>query len=79
MNKKYCIFAAQFLPHMGGIENYNDGLEFIMAGASLISIGSGIFANPILPIEVIEGIENYLKENNIDNIKDLIGIAHKMK
>ena len=48
-----------------------------MAGASLISIGSGIFANPILPIEVIEGIENYLKENNIDNIKDLIGIAHK--
>lgn len=77
----YQIFNSVKIPiiGMGGIENYNDGLEFIMAGASLISIGSGIFANPILPIEVIEGIENYLKENNIDNIKDLIGIAHKMK
>ena len=77
----YQVFKAVKIPiiGMGGIENFNDGLEFIMAGASLISIGSGIFANPILPIEVIEGIENYLKENNIDNIKDLIGIAHKMK
>lgn len=75
----YQIFDAIKIPiiGMGGIENYNDALEFIMAGASLISIGSAIFANPILPIEVINGIENYLKENNIKDIKDLIGIAHK--
>lgn len=75
----YQIFDAVKIPiiGMGGIENYNDALEFIMAGASLVSIGSGIFANPILPIEVINGIENYLKENNIKDIKDLIGIAHK--
>lgn len=75
----YQIFDAVKIPiiGMGGIEDYNDALEFIMAGASLVSIGSGIFANPILPIEVINGIENYLKENNIKDIKDLIGIAHK--
>lgn len=75
----YQIFDAVKIPiiGMGGIENYNDALEFIMAGASLVSIGSAIFANPILPIEVINGIENYLKENNIKDIKDLIGIAHK--
>lgn len=75
----YQIFDAVKIPiiGMGGIENYNDALEFIMAGASLVSIGSGIFANPILPIEVINRIENYLKENNIKDIKDLIGIAHK--
>lgn len=75
----YQIFDAIKIPiiGMGGIENYNDALEFIMAGASLVSIGSAIFANPILPIEVINGIENYLKENNIKDIKDLIGIAHK--
>lgn len=75
----YQIFDAVKIPiiGMGGIENYNDALEFIMAGASLVSIGSGIFANPILPIEVINGIENYLKENNIKDVKDLIGIAHK--
>ncbi len=75
----YQIFDAVKIPiiGMGGIENYNDALEFIMAGASLVSIGSAIFSNPILPIEVINGIENYLKENNIKDIKDLIGIAHK--
>ena len=75
----YQVFKAVRIPiiGMGGIENFNDALEFIMAGASLVSIGSGIFSNPILPIEVINGIENYLKENNIENIKDLIGVAHK--
>lgn len=75
----YQIFDAIKIPiiGMGGIENYNDALEFIMAGASLVSIGSAIFENPILPIEVINGIENYFKENNIKDIKDLIGIAHK--
>lgn len=74
----YQVFNSVKIPiiGMGGIENYKDALEFIMAGASLVSIGSGIFANPVLPMEVIEGIENYLNENNIDDIKDLIGIAH---
>lgn len=74
----YQVFNSVKIPivGMGGIENYKDALEFIMAGASLVSIGSGIFSNPVLPIEVIEGIENYLNENNIDDIKDLIGIAH---
>lgn len=75
----YQVFKSVQIPiiGMGGIANFNDALEFIMAGASLISIGSGIFSNPILPIEVINGIENYLKENNIENINELIGIAHK--
>ena len=75
----YQVFNAVKIPiiGMGGIENYNDALEFIMAGASLVSIGSGIFSNPILPIEIISGIENYIKENKIKDIKDLIGIAHK--
>ena len=75
----YQVFNAVKIPiiGMGGIENYNDALEFIMAGASLVSIGSGIFSNPILPIEIINGIENYIKENKIKDIKDLIGIAHK--
>ena len=75
----YQVFNAVKIPiiGMGGIENYNDALEFIMVGASLVSIGSEIFSNPILPIEIISGIENYIKENKIKDIKDLIGIAHK--
>ncbi|OEJ14723.1 dihydroorotate dehydrogenase B catalytic subunit [Brachyspira hampsonii] len=74
----YQVYKAVKIPiaGMGGITNYNDALEFIMAGASLVSIGSGIFSNPVLPIEVINGVDNYLKENNIDNIKDIIGAAH---
>ncbi|ASJ22208.1 dihydroorotate dehydrogenase [Brachyspira hampsonii] len=74
----YQVYKAVKIPivGMGGITNYNDALEFIFAGASLVSIGSGIFSNPVLPIEVINGIDNYLKENNIDNIKDIIGAAH---
>ncbi|MEI0479203.1 dihydroorotate dehydrogenase [Brachyspira pulli] len=74
----YQVYKAVKIPivGMGGISNYNDALEFIMAGAALVSIGAGIFSNPILPIEVIDGINNYLQENNIQNIKDLIGAAH---
>ena len=74
----YQVYKAVKIPivGMGGICSCNDALEFIMAGASLISIGSGIFSNPTLPIEVINGIDNYIKENKINNVKDLIGIAH---
>ncbi len=74
----YQVFKAISIPiiGMGGISNYEDALEFIMAGASLVSIGASIFSNPLSCIEVIDGINNYLLENNIDNIKDLVGVAH---
>ena len=74
----YQVYKAVKIPivGMGGIQKYEDALEFIMAGASVISIGSGIFSNPLLPIEIIKQINNYLAENNINNIKDLIGVAH---
>lgn len=74
----YQIYKAVNIPivGMGGIQKYEDALEFIMAGASIVSIGSAIFSNPTLPIEIIKQINNYLEENNINNIKDLIGVAH---
>ena len=74
----YQLYKAVKIPivGMGGIQKYEDALEFIMAGASVISIGSGIFSNPLLPVEIIKQINNYLEENNINNIKDLIGAAH---
>lgn len=74
----YQVYKAIKIPivGMGGIQKYEDALEFIMAGASIVSIGSGIFSNPTLPIEIIKQINNYLEENNINNIKDLIGVAH---
>lgn len=58
---------------MGGIMTSNDALEFIIAGATAVSIGTANFVNPNTAIEVIEGIEIYLKENGFSDINELIG------
>ena len=60
---------------MGGILSAQDALEFIMAGASAIQIGSGNFYNPLAAPEVIEGINNWLDEKGINNIQEIIGAA----
>lgn len=58
---------------MGGIMNSDDAIEFMLAGASAISIGSGNFVDPYTSIKTIDGIEKYMKDNKIDDIKDIIG------
>ncbi len=58
---------------MGGIASASDALEFIIAGASMVAVGTMNFINPRAPLEVLEGIEAYMTENKIDDIKDLIG------
>ena len=57
----------------GGIMGAEDALEFIIAGASAISIGTANFVNPNAPIEVLEGIEKYLTQNKIEKLSDLVG------
>ncbi|BCN30237.1 dihydroorotate dehydrogenase [Anaeromicropila herbilytica] len=71
----YQVANAVKLPiiGMGGIQNAEDALEFIMAGATAVSVGTANFYNPYATIEVVEGIEEYLKKNHIDNIQNLIG------
>ena len=75
----YQVYKAVKIPiiGMGGIASPEDALEFIMAGATLVSVGSAIFPNPLLPVEIIEGMEKYCKDNGIANISELIGIAHR--
>ncbi|MDU1912005.1 dihydroorotate dehydrogenase [Fusobacterium sp.] len=75
----YQVYQAVNIPivGMGGISNTEDALEFIMAGASMVSLGTGIFFNPALPVEVAEGLQKYCEENNIKNINELVGIAHR--
>ncbi|MDY4006546.1 dihydroorotate dehydrogenase [Fusobacterium varium] len=75
----YQVYKAVNIPivGMGGISSTEDALEFIMAGASMVSLGTGIFFNPVLPVEVAEGLQKYCKENNIENINELVGIAHR--
>jgi dihydroorotate dehydrogenase (NAD+) catalytic subunit len=58
---------------MGGISNYEDAIEFIMAGATMVSVGAANFVNPNTTIEVIEGIENFMREKNVSDINDLRG------
>jgi len=58
---------------IGGIIKVEDALEFIIAGARAIEIGTANFVNPRATIEIIEGIEKYLLENNIKDVNKLVG------
>lgn len=75
----YQVYKAVNIPiiGMGGISSVEDALEFIMAGAKLISIGTGIFPNPLLPLEIKYGLEKYCEENGLENISELVGAAHR--
>lgn len=73
----YQVANAVKLPiiGMGGISCAEDALEFIMAGATAVSIGTANFYNPYATVETVEGIEDYMKKNKIEDIHDLIGVV----
>jgi dihydroorotate dehydrogenase (NAD+) catalytic subunit len=58
---------------MGGIMNGEDALEFIMAGATAVAVGTANFINPTATIDVMKGIEDYMKKYHIEDIHELIG------
>jgi len=58
---------------MGGIMNAEDALQFIIAGATAVAVGTASFVNPRACIEVIDGIEKYLKRHSIKDVKNLTG------
>ena len=60
---------------MGGISNAGDAIEFIMAGASVIQVGTASFIDPSRPIEIVGGIEKYLSDNKIGDIREITGIV----
>ena len=60
---------------MGGIANGEDAIEFMLAGASAVSVGAMNFINPYATVETVEGIEAYMDKMNITDIKDIIGIV----
>jgi dihydroorotate dehydrogenase (NAD+) catalytic subunit len=61
----------------GGIMTGEDALEFFMAGASAVQVGTANLVNPRTPIEVISGIRDYLQKEKISDIKKLVGIARQ--
>ena len=62
---------------MGGIANGEDAMEFILAGASMVAVGTANFANPLATMEVLDGIEQYMRKYNVTDIAALIGAAWK--
>lgn len=58
---------------MGGIATAEDALEFILAGATMVSVGTANFHNPYATVEIIDGMEAYMKKNQIEDIHELIG------
>ena len=58
---------------MGGIANASDALEFILAGATAVSIGTANFHNPYATVETVDGIQAYMQKHGVKDIKELIG------
>ena len=71
----YQISKAVNIPilGLGGIMNGEDAIEFMLAGATAVSIGSGNFYDPETSINTIRGIENYMKKHKIEDINEIIG------
>ncbi|MCL6635587.1 MAG: dihydroorotate dehydrogenase, partial [Peptococcaceae bacterium] len=72
------VYRAVRLPiiGMGGITCAEDALEFILAGATAVAVGTASFVNPRAALDVLEGIERYLLENGIGDVNALVGAAH---
>lgn len=60
---------------MGGISTYEDAVEFILAGAAAVSVGTANFFNPTATVEIVEGIERYMEKYHFENISDMVGIV----
>ena len=71
----YQVAQAVSLPiiGMGGIATAEDALEFIMAGATAVSVGTANFFNPYATVETVRGIEEYMRRHKVDDINSLIG------
>jgi dihydroorotate dehydrogenase (NAD+) catalytic subunit len=59
----------------GGISSASDALEFIMAGATAVQVGTALFTNPRAPLEILEGIEQFMQDEGINDLSELIGAA----
>ena len=73
----YQVAQAVSIPIIGagGVTSAEDALEFLMAGASAVQVGTATFADPFAPLRVIEGLAAYVRANRLTSIRDVIGVA----
>jgi dihydroorotate dehydrogenase (NAD+) catalytic subunit len=79
LRQVYQVAGAVDIPVIGcgGISTAQDAIEFIMAGAVAVQVGTASFANPLAALEVIDGIERYCTERGISRVSDLVGLARR--
>ena len=73
----YQVARAVSIPVIGagGVTSAEDALEFLMAGASAVQVGTATFADPLAPIKVLEGLAEYVRSNGLGSIRDIVGAA----
>ena len=64
---------------MGGIMTATDAIEFVLAGATAVQVGTANFINPAVIVEIVDGIASYLEKNNYQSIQELIGAMESLK
>jgi len=73
--RSVCREAGVPIIGMGGVADWRDAVEFILAGATAIGVGTALFGDPTAPIPIIEGLHRYLSERGLSKITDLVGQA----
>jgi dihydroorotate dehydrogenase (NAD+) catalytic subunit len=58
---------------MGGIRDWQDAVQFMLAGASAVGIGTALFVDPTIPLQVIDGLKDYLQRHSLKSASDLTG------
>lgn len=58
---------------MGGISDYEDAIEFMLAGADIISVGTANFVDPYTPLNIVNGLNSYVNKNNLNSIGEIVG------
>ena len=73
----YQVAQAVSIPIIGagGVTSAEDALEFLMAGASAVQVGTATFADPLAPLRIIEGLAAYVRANRLASIREVIGVA----
>ncbi|HHY69034.1 MAG TPA: dihydroorotate dehydrogenase [Bacillota bacterium] len=71
------VFQSVSVPviGMGGVFSWEDALEFIMAGASAVALGTAVLVDPYAPKKIVDGIQSYCESNGIDSMSSIVGIA----
>ena len=73
----YQVAGAVDVPVIGcgGISTANDAIEFFMAGASAVQIGAATFTDPRISLDILEGIEDYMKKEGIKSLTEIVAVA----